>query len=76
MSNYQYSFFGFVLFLVSTTVLSQSFEYQGTLCELELGKILMSPEAVELEKIRDEVKKSESEQFHTYFLGSVDISHR
>lgn len=68
MSNYQYSFFGFLLFLVSTTVLSQSFEYQGTLCELESGKTLISPEAVELEKIRDEVKKSESEQFHTYFL--------
>lgn len=71
MFNYRYYIIGFILFLVSSAVFSQSFEYQGTLCESDSGKILMSPETIELEKIRNNVKKSELEQFHTYFLETL-----
>lgn len=71
MSNYRYYIIVFVLCLVSSTVFSQSFEYQGALCELDSGKILMSPEAVELEKSRNGAKKSELERFHTYFLETL-----
>jgi inorganic triphosphatase YgiF len=67
MLNYRCFIIGFSLCLASSVVLSQSFEYQGTLCEAESGEILRNPEASELEKIRNEAKESE-QQFHTYFL--------
>lgn len=69
MLNYLYPIFGFALCLVSSVGLSQSFEYQGTLCELESGKILINPEAIELKRIREKARKSE--QFHTYFLETL-----
>lgn len=68
MLNYQCFFIGLVLCLVSMTALSQSFEYQGTLCELGSGKVSVNAEAVALREIRNKVKESDLKQFHTYFL--------
>lgn len=67
--NYKYSILGLVLCFFSSNGLSQSFEYQGAVCESDFGKALINPESMEFKRMREGAEKSE--QFRTYFLETL-----